>query len=196
MHPNPQFHWRDRAAMAEFVEAVGFGTLFAATPDGPRAVQAPAVLDGERLLFHIARGNALARHLDGASALYVVAGPDAYVSPDWYGEADKVPTWNYVSVELEGKVARLPHEELVAQIDALTAREEGRLDKTPWTRAKMSDGLFEKMASAITGYALEVQAWRGTVKLGQNKSEEARLRAADAIEAEGRPAIAHWMRSL
>ena len=196
MHPNPKFHWQDKAAIAEFVREIGFGALFASTPHGPRVAMVPAMLEDDRLVFHLARGNALARHLDGAVALYAVAGPDAYVSPDWYGEPDQVPTWNYVSVELEGVVERLDDSELPELIDRLTAEHERRLAKQPWTRAKMSEGLFAKMARAITGYALDIRAWRGTLKLGQNKTAEARTSAAEAIEASGRPAIAHWMRAI
>ncbi|MGP1284088.1 MAG: FMN-binding negative transcriptional regulator [Parasphingopyxis sp.] len=196
MHPNPRFHWQDREAMAELVAQVGFGMVFADTPDGPRVAHVPAILQDGRLLFHLAKGNALTKYLDGRTALFVVNGPDAYVSPDWYGEPDRVPTWNYVAVELEGPVLKLSREELVAQADALSAAQEGRLDKKPWTRAKMRDGLFEKMLGAITGFALEPRAWRGTIKLGQGKPADAVRNAADAIEANGRPAIAHWMRSL
>ena len=36
---------------------------------------------------------------------------------------------------------------------------------------------------------------RGTLKLGQNKPEAARLSAADGVEAAGRRGIAHWMRN-
>lgn len=196
MHPNPRFHWQDREAMAEFVEQVGFGMLFAATPDGPRVAHIPAILQDGRLLFHLAKGNALTKHLEDRTALFVVNGPDAYVSPDWYGEADQVPTWNYVAVELEGPVSKLSRDALVAQADSLSAAQEARFDKTPWTRAKMRDGLFEKMLGGITGFALEPRAWRGTIKLNQNKSADAVRNAAEAIETSGRPAIAHWMRNL
>lgn len=197
MHPNSSFRWEDRAAMRDLVRALGFGTLFAATPDGPRVAHVPVVwLDDDTLGLHLARGNALTRHLDGMTALFTAQGPDGYVSPDWYGLDDnQVPTWNYVAVELEGRVTRMDDAALVDQIDRLTADQESRLDKTPWTRAKMDPALFDKLTRAITGFRLEVQAWRGTLKLGQNKPEEARLGAADAIEASGRRGIAHWMRN-
>ena len=106
-----------------------------------------------------------------------------------------MPTWNYVAVELEGVMRRMDHDALVAQIDRLVAQEEGRLDKAPWTRAKMDPALFDKMTGAIVGFRLEVAGWRGTLKLGQNKPEAARLSAADGVEASGRRGIAHWMRS-
>ena len=98
--------------------------------------------------------------------------------------------------ELEGTVTKLSHEELVAQIDALTAAQEARFEKAPWSRTKMTDGLFEKMLGGITGFALEPKVWRGTQKLSQNKSTKAQKKASAEVETHGRPAIAHWMRSL
>jgi transcriptional regulator len=197
MHPNQAFRWENRAAMRAFVEQVAFGALFAATPDGPRVAHLPVTWDGDdRLTFHLARGNALTRHLAGATALFVATGPDAYVSPDWYGlDADQVPTWNYVAVELEGVVEPLDRDALVAQIDALAAEHEARLAPKPaWTRAKMDPRRFDAMLGGITGFSMRVQAWRGTTKLNQNKPEAARTAAADALEAQGRRAVAHWMR--
>ncbi|MGN6375445.1 MAG: FMN-binding negative transcriptional regulator [Sphingomonas sp.] len=199
MHPNAAFRWEDRASMREFVAEIGFGALFAATPDGPRVAHVPIVWDGDdRVVFHLARGNALARHLDGATALFTVIGPDGYVSPDWYGlDHNQVPTWNYLAVELEGTVAALDHAALIAQIDALTAAQEARLmPKAPWTRDKMDDKAFEALLRGITGFALTVQAWRGTAKLGQNKPVAARHAAADALTTHGRTAIAHCMRQI
>src|SRR5579875_1105321 len=197
MHPNAAFRWEDRAAMRALVAEIGFGALFAATPDGPRVAHLPVIWEGEeRLLFHLARGNALARHLAGATALFTVLGPDGYVSPDWYGlDPDQVPTWNYVVVELEGRVEALSEPALVAQIDTLAATQEARLaPKAPWSRDKMDASKFAAMLRGISGFALTVQAWRGTAKLNQNKPVAARRAAADALAAHGRPAIAQWMR--
>ena len=197
MHPNTAFRWEDRDAMRALVAELGFGALFCATPDGPRVAQVPIVwLDETTLGLHLARGNGIVRHLDGATALFVAQGPDGYVSPDWYGlDNNQVPTWNYVAVELEGTMRRMEHDALVAQVDQLTAQQESRLDKAPWTRAKMDPATFDKMTSAIIGFRLEIAAWRGTLKLGQNKPEAARLAAADGVEASGRRGIAHWMRN-
>jgi len=197
MHPNTAFRWEDRDAMRALVAELGFGALFCATPDGPRVAQVPVVwLDDATLGLHLARGNGIVRHLDGATALFVAQGPDGYVSPDWYGlDNNQVPTWNYVAVELEGTMRRMEHDALVAQVDQLTAQQESRLDKAPWTRAKMDPATFDKMTSAIIGFRLEIAAWRGTLKLGQNKPEAARLAAADGVEASGRRGIAHWMRN-
>jgi transcriptional regulator len=198
MHPSPTFRWDDREALAAFAEAVGFGMVFAHTPDGPRVAQVPFVISGEgRITFHIARGNGIAKHLAGATALLVVNGPDGYISPDWYDLPDQVPTWNYLSAEFEGKVTRLDEAGLLAQIDALAAQHEARLaPKAPWTRDKTDPAVIAKLLSGIWGFEMEVTGWRGTSKLGQNKPDEVRLRAADAVEAAGNRALAHLMRNM
>ena len=198
MHPNPMFRWEDVEAMRAFVTDVGFGSLFAATPDGPRVAHVPVVIEGDRLQLHLANGNGIARHLDGATGLFVVNGPDGYVSPDWYGLGpDEVPTWNYVVVELEGVIRKMDRERLTAQVDALSAGQEQRLAPKPaWTRAKADPAKIDRMMGAITGFEMTIQAWRGTMKLGQNKPEAARQAAADAMEATGRKAIAHLMRTV
>lgn len=198
MHPNRAFRWEDRDAMRALVRDIGFGTLFAATPDGPRAAHLPVVIDGDTLSFHVARGNGITRHLDGNTALFSLLGPDAYVSPDWYGLGpDQAPTWNYLAIELEGRVRRLDEDALLAQIDALADRHERRImDKQPWTRDKADPAYIRKLLGGITGFELEISAWRGTMKLAQSKPVEARLAVADALEAEGRRSMAHLMRSL
>ena len=198
MHPNPTFRWDDRDAMRAFAAEVGFGMLFLTTPDGPRVAHIPFIfLDDDRIGFHVARGNALAKHLHGADGLFVVNGPDGYISPDWYGIVDQVPTWNYVALELQGPVAKMDEAALIAQADALSENREARLAPKPmWTRYKMADGLFDKMLRGITGFEMTISAWRSTVKLGQNKSMEVRAAAANGAEAAGNRAIAHLMRNL
>jgi transcriptional regulator len=195
MHPDRRFCWNDQDAMRAFVANRAFGMLFAQTPDGPRVAHVPVVVDQDRIAFHLSRGNPLAGALDGANALFLVNGPDAYVSPDWYGLDDQVPTWNYVSVELEGRVSALPPEALSPLIDRISDDRERRLSPKPaWTRAKMQDGLFDRMLGAITGYELRIATWRGTRKLGQNKPDAARLRVAEALDGIGSAAMARLMR--
>jgi transcriptional regulator len=198
VHPNGAFRWEDRDAMRGFAAEIGFGMLFLTTPDGPRVAHAPFVfLDASRIAFHLARGNAIAKYLDRAEALFVVNGPDGYISPDWYGIDDQVPTWNYVALEMQGVARKMDEAALTAQADALSELNEKRLAPKPiWTRDKMPDGLFDKMLRGITGFELEITAWRSTVKLGQNKSVEVRMAAADGAEAAGNRAIAHLMRNV
>lgn len=194
MHPDPTFRWEDREAMRALVAEQSFGVLCV---EGPRVLHVPAVwLDEATLGLHVARKNEAAAHLDDARALYTALGDHGYVSPDWYGlDDDQVPTWNYVSVELLGRLRRMTRDALVDQIDRLAAHNEARLAKPAWTRAKMDPKKFEAMLGGIVGYRLEIEEWRGTRKLGQNKPAHARLGAAAGVEVAGNPGLARRMAS-
>jgi transcriptional regulator len=197
MHPHPAFRAKERDGLRAFAADIAFGTLFVATPEGPRVAHVPFVfLDDERIGFHLSRGNAITRHLDGAEALFVVNGPDGYVSPDWYGVDDQVGTWNYVALELQGAVRQMEEAELVAQIDMLSDIQESRLLPKPiWKREKMAEGQFEKMLRGIFGFEMAISVWRSTVKLGQHKGEDMRAAAANGVAAAGNAALAELMRN-
>lgn len=197
MHPNSKFHIADREEMAELVRAEGFGTLIVPTDKGLRAVHVPVLLEGERLLFHVSKGNLVHPALaGGCEALFVVNGPHAYVSADWYGLPDRVPTWSYVAVELNGRAVPLGEEELVSLLDATSAEFESRLaPKNPWTRDTLGSGRFQGLLKSIAGFALEIEDWRGTKKIDQDKPPEVRARLAEALAQRGDTALAQLVSS-
>jgi transcriptional regulator len=197
MHPNPLYRTESRAACAALIDEIGFGMVFAPTPDGPRVAHTPLLLgEGDAVQFHLARNNALARHLDGATALIVINGPDAYVSPRWYGNRDTVPTWDYLTLECEGRVRRMDDAGLEAFLHAAIAKHEGKLDGEPWLAAESSEKVWGGLFRGIVGFELEVAAWRPTFKLSQNKPPEDRARIADGLAAAGAPALADLVRSV
>ena len=191
MHPNRGFAWEDRDAMLAFIADISFCTICI---DGPALVHAPVVVAGpDRILFHVSRGNRAAA-MDGKRGIVSCLGPEAYISPDWYGSPDQVPTWNYLAVEAEGPLRRLDEAELADLLDNLSAAHEARLAPKPsWTRAKMAPGRFEAMLKAITGFEMRIEELRGTRKLGQNKKPEERNGAADGL-APFNPGLAALMR--
>lgn len=198
MHPNPAFRHDDRELFEALIDEIGFGMIFATTPDGPRVAHAPllSTRDGA-VRFHLSRGNALTRHLDGMTALALVNGPDGYVSARWYADGQQVPTWNYVSLELEGQVRRMDQDGLLACLEGLSARHEARIEGgVPWTMDKLSGDAKRGLLAAIVGFEMEVQAWRPTFKLSQNKPADERERVAAGFEEQGSRAIAELMRTF
>ena len=188
MHPNPAFRKTSARRSLDFARMRGFGMLCVNGADGPFAAHVPFLIsdDGSYADLHLARSNLIARSVLPAQALLAVQGPDAYISPDWYGPhemvPDQVPTWNYIAVHLRGTLAALPPETLERHVDALTAEHEERLlPKTPWTSAKMSEGAMPRMMRMILPFRLSIGSVDGTWKLGQNKPDDVRLRAADAL---------------
>lgn len=195
MHPNPAFRSDDRALYAALIEETGFGMVFMTTPDGPRVAHVPLLLTEQGTLrFHLALGNALTRHLDGARALAVVNGPDGYVSARWYSDPDQVPTWNYIALEMEGPVRRMDREGLHALLERVSAHHEERVSEgQPWTMDKMARIKRDRMMDMIVGFELTVEAWRPTLKLSQNKPTEERTRLIEGLKGEGKLALAALM---
>lgn len=198
MHPNLAFRHADRGLLETLIEEIGFGMVFLTTPDGPRVAHVPLLWTGDGAVqFHLSRGNALTKHLDGATALVVINGPDGYVSPRWYADPAQVPTWNYVALELEGRVRRMDEDGLAGLLESLSAQHEARISEgQSWTMDKMPADRLKAMLGAIVGFEIEVQAWRETLKLSQNKGADERTRVADGMEREGMSALAQLMRTL
>ncbi|MBN8485276.1 MAG: FMN-binding negative transcriptional regulator [Sphingomonadales bacterium] len=198
MHPNAAFRHPDRDLLETLIDQIGFGMVFAQTPDGPRVAHVALLSTGDGAVqFHLSRGNALAKHLADSTALIVVNGPDGYVSPRWYADPGQVPTWNYVALELEGRVRRMDAEGTLAQITELSDKHEGRIAAgQPWTMDKLPPERLRALLAGVVGFEMEVQAWRETVKLSQNKDAAERERLAQGLESEGAVGIAQLMRTL
>ena len=198
MHPNQHFRHEDQSFHKSLIDRIGFGMVFCETPDGPRVAHTPMLqTETGKIRFHLARGNALTKHLADCRALIVVNGPDAYISARWYEDPNQVPTWNYLAVEAEGTVERIDREGLVELLAALSARHEARvLDGTPWTMDKLSDKHREGLLNAIVGFEMTVDFWRETAKLSQNKPAEVRAPVIAGLERQGDAAMAGLMRDL
>ncbi len=98
------------------------------------------------------------------------AGPDAYVSPDWYVSHGLVPTWNYIAVEGEGYSRFLANEELRALLADLSAEQETKLfPKKPWTVDKVPPDRLAALTSAIVGFSVAFEKLEGKFKLSQDK---------------------------
>jgi transcriptional regulator len=188
MHPNPAFRGASHARNLAFARARGFGILAVNGADGPMLSHVPFLLDEDdgAAWLHLVRSNPIARDGDGQAARIAVSGPDGYVSPDWYGTPDQVPTWNYVAVHLSGQLERRPASDLPGLIDRQSALFEARLaPKPPWTTSKMMPEVYEKLLRQIVPFRLAITAIDGTWKLNQNKSEAVRLSAATHMNASG-----------
>jgi transcriptional regulator len=192
MHPNAVFRQEPEERALAFAAGRGFGALTAAGPEGVLAAYVPFMLEGRKVLAHLVRSNPLARLLrDGpAEALLIVWGPDGYISPDWYGLPDRVPTWNYVAVHLRGSLRLMPDEALGPVLDRLSDRFEAQLAPKPaWKMDKVDPEALSRMMRQIVPVELRVADVDSTFKLNQNRGEAARLNAAAALEAGGTPGL-------
>ena len=189
MHPNPIYRTAPSDRNLAFARERAFGVLAVNGAEGPLISHVPFLLsdDGATAELHLVRSNPIARTLENpVPAVIAVTGPDSYISPDWYGMEDQVPTWNYVAVHLRGTLELRPVEELEDLLDRQSAEYERRLlPKHPWTMAKMSEEGKARFLRMILPFRMTVTGVDGTWKFSQNKPDAARLSAADGAAEAG-----------
>lgn len=151
--------------------------------------------DGGALEGHLARANPhLAALRDGQPVRLMFSGPDAYVSPSLYDGALNVPTWNYLALEVQGRLALVDERQakdtllkrLIAQQDPGYAAH--------WRG--LPEAYQQRMLDAIVGLRVRVLAVAAKAKLSQNRSAAERARVAAHFEAGTAPGLARWMREL
>jgi transcriptional regulator len=192
----PHFNRMEDAEVGAFLDSVATAELVTVGADGyPVATLMPFLRDGDRVLMHMARGNAHWQAIEpGTPALAIVAGAQAYVSPAWYATKREhgrvVPTWNYSAVHLTGRVTA--HHDttwLRDLVERLTDRHEHDRPQR-WSVDDASADYIDKQLRAIVGIELVVESADGKAKLSQNRSDADRRGVVAGLRAEGDP-VAH-----
>ena len=209
MYQPKHFRIDDHTSLHNLIKNNALGILVTTLGGTLEVNHVPVVLDVDsgnnaRLRFHLARANPLADWLASPSAkdgqvVFVFRAEQAYVSPDWYGQENMVPTWNYAVAHAHGHVEVLDDDALIAVLDDLSAAQEGRLPKAPWTTRKMDQDLYDKMRRAIIGFQMPIERLEGKFKMGQNRSHEARagvIRALSDLASENDQQTAKTMHNL
>lgn len=150
---------------------------------------------GSRLIGHVARANPVWRlGEENAPVLAIFTGAEAYVSPSYYpGKAEThrvVPTYNYASVHVAGRVAAL-HEpaDKLRIVDRLTGRmEAGR--EAPWAVADAPPDYVRRMLEGIVAIAITVESVEAKWKASQNKSPQDQRGVAQGLRRDAGGAAA------
>ncbi|KRP50845.1 FMN-binding negative transcriptional regulator [Pseudomonas poae] len=145
------------------------------------------------LYGHLAKANPQWRELqNGAEALVIFAGADAYISPSFYPAKTEhgkvVPTWNYQAVHAYGTAEVFNDAaRLLGVVTALTDRHEARCEQ-PWQVSDAPADYIDGMLKAIVGFALPIERLIGKRKLSQNRSpaDIAGVREGLAVSADVR----------
>lgn len=167
----------DAVALAD---RVGRGHLVTASGNRVESTLIPFVIgsrsSGPVVRSHLARANPHHRLLgDGADAMVIVTGPDAYVSPSWYRSQQDhgrvVPTWNYSLVHLRGRIRLIrDRDELLELVTTLTNRHE-ETRETPWAVSDAPEEFIDAQLRAIVGVELDITEIEGQAKLSQNRTD-------------------------
>jgi transcriptional regulator len=161
----------DRTELVAFMRANSFAVLVTGTGGALHASHLPIRLleSGDKLVLdmHMAKNNPQWKEFFDDEVMVVFAGPHAYVSPRWYAEQERVPTWNYAAIHAYGVPV------LVAEKSKKYASQRRLVaDLDPQWLPKF-DALSEKytdmMLDGIVNFEIPVTRLETRWKLSQNR---------------------------
>lgn len=174
--------------LSEESERIIRDNSFATIVHGNDAFHLPLLLEGNKLIGHMAKANKAWEALNGTYALFIFHGPHEYISPTFYGTEANVPTWNYISVHVRGLVTVREDEAFLKRAILDLSK---KYDPTFDIEKNMEDN--RNLFSAIVGIEVEISEIFGKFKLAQSKPESERLNVINALE-EINPALAAEMK--
>jgi transcriptional regulator len=155
---------------------------------GDQISHLPLLLDGDRLIGHMARANPQWKSFP-TEALAIFQGPHGYISPAAYDEApDNVPTWNYIAVHVRGEARVI---ESLDEVFSIMAKLVISNDKM-WKLKRNPE--LEQLSRAIVAFEIRGLKFEGKLKLSQKIAPHERERVIEALDAEGRQELAEWMK--
>ncbi|HWA39553.1 MAG TPA: FMN-binding negative transcriptional regulator [Burkholderiales bacterium] len=171
MYTPPYNKLENREELVAFLRANDFPIVVTGTGGTLHATHLPVVVHdrGDRLVLdlHMARSNPQWKEFFDEEVLVIFSGPHAYVSPRWYEEQERVPTWNYAAVHAYGlpklfedpKVKYENQRRLVAQLDP---------EWLPKFDA-LKPEYIDKMLAGIVNFQIDVTRIDARWKLSQNR---------------------------
>jgi transcriptional regulator len=187
MYSPPYNRVEDRAEVLAFMRANNFVLLVTGTGGSLHASHLPVMVqerDRELVLdMHMARNNAQWQEFFEDEVLVVFAGPHAYVSPRWYEEKERVPTWNYAAVHAHGvpKVLSDPVQKHASQRRLVQALDPQWLPSFDALSPKYVEG----MLAGIVNLEIPVTRLETRWKLSQNRSRREQELIAAELEKSG-----------
>jgi transcriptional regulator len=161
----------NRAELVEFMRANAFALLVTGTGGALHASHLPVRVhvfeDHVSLDMHMARANPQWKEFFDDEVMVVFSGPHAYVSPRWYAEKERVPTWNYAAVHAYGvpKMVDDPALKLASQRQLIETYDPQWLPAFDALRKEYVDN----MLNGIVNFEIRVTRIDARWKLSQNR---------------------------
>jgi len=175
----------DRAELLEFMRANSFVLLVTGTGGILHGSHLPATVHEEagriRIDMHMARNNSQWKEFFDDEVLVVFSGPHAYVSPRWYEEEERVPTWNYAAVHAYGvpSVIKDRAAKHASQRRLISVLDPQWLPKFDALRPEYVD----RMLDGIVNFEIAVTRIETRWKLSQNRTRREQESIASHLEA-------------
>jgi transcriptional regulator len=174
----------DRQELLAFMRANSFAVLVTGTGGTLHASHLPVMIReaGPQFVLdmHMAKNNPQWQEFFDDEVMVVFSGPHAYVSPRWYEEQERVPTWNYAAVHAYGipKLVEDRAQKHANQRQLVAALDPQWLPKFDALRPEY----VAKMLDGIVNFEIEVARLETRWKLSQNRSKREMELIAAALD--------------
>jgi transcriptional regulator len=173
MYIPKHFQLNDEEMIYDFIKEYSFATLFSQHNGEPYATHLPLTLNkGENALYgHFARPNEQWKDAENQQVLVVFQGPHCYISPSWYETSMAVPTWNYVSIHIYGRLEVIENQKII--LDSLNDMV-NKYEKpdSSYNLNEIDSRFIEGMSKGIVAFKINITKIEAKAKLSQNHPVE------------------------
>ncbi|MGH8027121.1 MAG: alpha/beta hydrolase fold domain-containing protein [Pseudoxanthomonas sp.] len=140
----------------------------------PLPVQLECDADGKplRLLGHFARSNPQWRALaEESRATVLLIGPHGYISPSWFQDRTRAPTWNYATAVFEVDVEiRDTPDDAGALLHGLV--EDVERDRPGAWHINEMGSRYHQLSKGVVGFHASIRSVSTTFKMGQDERDD------------------------
>ncbi len=198
MRENPLYRTDDQQVVRALIAENPWATIVSATPTGLVASHYPVLLDSSSelaILIHVGRPDEEIHGFGSSEVLVIIAGPNGYISPSWYGsDATPVPTWNFIVAHCYGTPTVLDADENHAMLTRLTEHLERHAENPVLLDQQVVAGL----APQTVGLRLPIDRFICKEKMSQDEDPVTQAQILVALRRPGpctNPELAQQMRT-
>lgn len=175
MYIPPKYRQTQLEEVEHFLKENAFGILVTQGNGRPMATHIPLELERDNsgqawLVGHVAKANPQWKDFEGhPEVLAIFNGPHAYISSSWYKE-EEVPTWNYISVHVHGRIEILPESQVMASLNRLVDKYEAGSEKP--VRLHELDPKTLRQVKGIVGFRIRISEIHAAFKLSQGREAD------------------------
>ena len=187
MYSPPYNKVEDRQELLAFLRANNFPVLVTGTGGVLHASHLPITVheQGAQIVIdmHMAKNNPQWKEFFDDEVLVIFSGPHAYVSPRWYADEERVPTWNYAAVHAYGvpKINADPKAKAESQRRLIESLDPQWLPK----HDALSQKYVDQMLNGIVNFSIPIARLETRWKLSQNRGRDEMERIAAELEKSG-----------
>jgi transcriptional regulator len=174
----------DRAELMAFMRANNFPLLVTGTGGALLASHLPITVHEEKeqilIDMHMAKNNPQWKEFFDDEVMVVFSGPHAYISPRWYADKQRVPTWNYAAVHAYG-VPKIVSDKQ-AKCDSQRRLIESLDPQWLPQHDALSPKYVDMMIEGIVNFTIPVSRLETRWKLSQNRGRQEMELIAAALE--------------